>query len=520
MKFNLFVLENRPAKHGDKKIISVCAIGRFTMVKTKKKEAQRFKYTVPQLKSAVAEIKQGKSVRAISKKYSIPRSTLNSKVKETSPKIKKGGPETVLTRDEEQHLISWMMLMSENGFPVSKTQLLGSVKMLLSTLANKNREHPFKDGVPGQRIAQNLTISRAAISESGIRRWFSEVKEELVLKSLLEIDGNRVFNGDESAFMLDPKKNFTTLLKSAVDTLDIRSIMKNAFKTTGLHPFSADAINYNKLRNKTKGNEEQDNASPQSEDHHALTAMEKYIDPVTLRKFEEVDDDEEWDGDLKDSSLFMVWKSMKMIGSKVLFLLFFFLFFLLFVSVENRFLVCSIASTSAQDLDTDGVLLRSNNDNIDFEFLDELTPQQASENAMQIAIDNDLIIIEAENLHDEPDNEIRIQIEDNPTEEQTVLENIHVQNSLSIEDSRIEENNETLSGNIETSLVEEQQLIVQNKENSTDNFVNKGFNVNENFPLSFREALFWPDKATDKKKRKENLRIKSLLLFLHCNGST
>ncbi|CAD6221831.1 GSCOCG00012975001-RA-CDS [Cotesia congregata] len=139
---------------------------------------------------------------------------------------------------------------------------------------------------------------------------------------------------------------------------------------------------------------------------------------------------------------------------------------------------------------------------------------------MQIAIDNDLIIIEAENLHDEPDNEIRIQIEDNPTEEQTVLENIHVQNSLSIEDSRIEENNETLSGNIETSLVEEQQLIVQNKENSTLNFVNKGFNVNENFRLSFREALFWPDKATDKKKRKENLRIKSLLLFLHCNGST
>ncbi|CAD6216233.1 GSCOCG00011305001-RA-CDS [Cotesia congregata] len=43
-----------------------------------------------------------------------------------------------------------MMLMSENGFPVSKTQLLGSVKMLLSTLANKNREHPFKDGVPGR----------------------------------------------------------------------------------------------------------------------------------------------------------------------------------------------------------------------------------------------------------------------------------------------------------------------------------------------------------------------------------
>lgn len=60
------------------------------MVKAKKKEAQRFKYTVQQLKSAVAEIKLGKSVRAISKKYSIPRSTLNLKIKVTSPKIRKG----------------------------------------------------------------------------------------------------------------------------------------------------------------------------------------------------------------------------------------------------------------------------------------------------------------------------------------------------------------------------------------------------------------------------------------------
>jgi len=99
------------------------------MVKSKK-EPQRFKYTIQQLKLAVVEIKRGKSVRSISKKYSIPRSTLNSKVKETSPKIRKGGPVTVLTRGEEQHLVSWMMLMSENGFPVSKTQLLGSVKML------------------------------------------------------------------------------------------------------------------------------------------------------------------------------------------------------------------------------------------------------------------------------------------------------------------------------------------------------------------------------------------------------
>jgi len=48
-------------------------------------------------------------------------------------------------------------------------------------------------------------MSRASISESSIRNWFSEVEKELILKLLLNIEASRVFNGDESAFMLAPK---------------------------------------------------------------------------------------------------------------------------------------------------------------------------------------------------------------------------------------------------------------------------------------------------------------------------
>jgi len=107
------------------------------------------------------------------------------------------------------------------------------------------------------------------------------------------------------------KENFAKLLKSAIDTLDIKTIMKNGVKTTGLYPFSADVVNYNKLRNKTTGNGGPDDAEPQNDDHNALSVMEKYIDPITLRRFEEVGVDEEWHGDLEDSSLFLVWKSMK-----------------------------------------------------------------------------------------------------------------------------------------------------------------------------------------------------------------
>lgn len=87
------------------------------MVKSKNKDPKLWKYTYAQLKAAVAEVQRGQSIRVVSKKYKIPRSTLNNKVKDSSPKIKKGGPPTVLKENEEKHLVSWMLLMSDNGFP-------------------------------------------------------------------------------------------------------------------------------------------------------------------------------------------------------------------------------------------------------------------------------------------------------------------------------------------------------------------------------------------------------------------
>ncbi|XP_057339238.1 uncharacterized protein LOC130676762 [Microplitis mediator] len=383
-----------------------------------------------------------------------------------------------------------MMLISENGFPVTKTQLLGSVQMLLKAL---NRKHPFSNGVPerswlsaflnrhpelSERTAQNLTVSRASISEFSICNWFSEVEKELNKQLLLNIEGDRVFNGDKSSFVLAPKgekvfvkkgdksvynkiqndykeclttlfvasasgnlapplvvfsyqripncisenipegwvtgksdsgwmdgenfyeyitnifypwllenkikfpvilyidghssrltmavsdfcrekrivlitlhpnathlvqsldvsffhpvklawqkvisdwriqnngdkikkEMFAKLLKKAVGTLDLKSIMSNGFKTTGLYPLSANAIDYNKFENKSTKSQDVNKIESPEATEETLSTMEKYIDPNTLKKFKEVGIDGEWDGDLKDLSFFMVWKSMQ-----------------------------------------------------------------------------------------------------------------------------------------------------------------------------------------------------------------
>ena len=56
-------------------------------------------------------------------------------------------------------------------------------------------------------MSQNLTKTRASITEKAIKKWFDEVKAYLITKNLLDIDSRRIFNLDESVFCLSPKSD-------------------------------------------------------------------------------------------------------------------------------------------------------------------------------------------------------------------------------------------------------------------------------------------------------------------------
>lgn len=53
-----------------------------------------------------------------------------------------------------------------------------------------------------KRVAQNLSKSRALVTEEKIKNWFKEIKEYLEENNLIHIlnEPKRVFNCDESAF--------------------------------------------------------------------------------------------------------------------------------------------------------------------------------------------------------------------------------------------------------------------------------------------------------------------------------
>lgn len=81
------------------------------------------------------------------------------------------------------------------------------------------------------RVAQNLTTTRAAVTEKDLRLWFSNVKSYLEKKNLLNIESNRIFNMDESEFKLEPNVDKVIAAKGARNVYHIVSANEKACVT-------------------------------------------------------------------------------------------------------------------------------------------------------------------------------------------------------------------------------------------------------------------------------------------------
>lgn len=180
-----------------------------------------FKYTERQMEMALEDVSRGIPVATAAKNHGVARMTLSNKAKGKSPKFRKMGPDTILTKNEESVLVTWILKMSRMGFPITKEELLDSVQQLIREMERKN---PFSEDRPtldwlqrfksrhseiSLRTAQNLTLSRASVTKTAIQNWFQEVRQMLETDGLINIllEPTRVFNGDESAFFLNPAGN-------------------------------------------------------------------------------------------------------------------------------------------------------------------------------------------------------------------------------------------------------------------------------------------------------------------------
>lgn len=178
-------------------------------------------YTPQQMGQAIEAVRKGERVATAARKFNVPRVTLLNKVSGKTPINCSMGPSSVLTKEEENVLVQWMLAFAGRRFPITKQYLLESVQKIM---IDQKRENPFTDNKPGrtwfesflkrnpeirEKTAQNITKARDDVTEDDIIKWFKEVDEYLEEKGLKEVleDPSRIFNADESAFFLTPKQD-------------------------------------------------------------------------------------------------------------------------------------------------------------------------------------------------------------------------------------------------------------------------------------------------------------------------
>ena len=131
------------------------------------------------------------SLSQAGKKYFVPRTTLRRRVLGEVATSRSAGPMPILGIQNEEKISEWLIDLSGMEFPIDKDCLLHSVKKLIEAL---QIETPFKNNLAGRKWfeefmkrhpnsskkkAEYLSKSRAAVTETKIRKWFSDLQELL-----------------------------------------------------------------------------------------------------------------------------------------------------------------------------------------------------------------------------------------------------------------------------------------------------------------------------------------------------
>ncbi|KAF9416053.1 hypothetical protein HW555_006465, partial [Spodoptera exigua] len=157
---------------------------------------------------------------------------------------------------EENQLVQWIIESCRKGFPRRKEDVIQSVKLFL--IANP-RSNSFIENTPGEgwykhpevalRTSEAVTSASSKISESNIRSWFTQIENYLKENNLFHIlsDPSRVYNGDETNFILCPKNTKVIAPKGEKNVYEVdHAPSKSCITACGLCPFNPDEVDYTK----------------------------------------------------------------------------------------------------------------------------------------------------------------------------------------------------------------------------------------------------------------------------------
>ena len=109
----------------------------------------RRNYSQEDLTNAVEAIQNGLSFRKAVEQFGVPKTTLMDYSKRETTDMKRIGPPTVLTQEEEDILVHWLKTCTDRGFPRQEENLVREVQKILDA---DGRDNPFIDNKPGKII--------------------------------------------------------------------------------------------------------------------------------------------------------------------------------------------------------------------------------------------------------------------------------------------------------------------------------------------------------------------------------
>lgn len=170
-------------------------------------------YTADVLEKCLNDIRAKRlSHRQASKKYGIPRSTIQIKLKNHHPK--KVGRQTVFSASEEECFVQHLMSLADFGFPLGPYDFRMFIKNYLDKQGRTEKR--FVNNLPGPdfiesfqrrhpelsvRFSTNVKRARIAVSEKVLSEYIDRLKTEL---ETANISPSRIFNYDETNLQDDP----------------------------------------------------------------------------------------------------------------------------------------------------------------------------------------------------------------------------------------------------------------------------------------------------------------------------
>jgi len=110
---------------------------------------KKFKYSEEQMQLSLEGItSKSLSLNKASIKYNISKSTLSMKLSGKTPLVRKIGPSSFLSVEEENRIKAWILNNATLGFPLKEEDVKDSVQRVIKDFP---RTTPFKDSRPGEK---------------------------------------------------------------------------------------------------------------------------------------------------------------------------------------------------------------------------------------------------------------------------------------------------------------------------------------------------------------------------------